>query len=185
MITIKSDQEKQLSFELEISGSANEPDVRLVMETRKGGLKLMFPAEMDHGTARVVIPELGPILEAFGERKVSLQLETILDGDHSVIWEDSNVEIEEPVKITTKKPVVENNTKTDTRKIIKVKGIDETEIKKDPEADDSKIKFDIDPDDETTGEAKNKKKTLTKEKSYDKKEKRGKVSMKELFIEEE
>ena len=89
MIKIKSDQEKQLSFDLEISGSANVPEVRLVMETdNENGMKLVFPAIVEHGTAKVVIPMLKPILEAFQGSNTALKLETILDGVHSVIWEE-------------------------------------------------------------------------------------------------
>lgn len=185
MITIKSDQEKQLSFDLEISGSSTEPDVRLIMETNSG-MDLMFKAEMSHGTAKVVIPELGPILEAFENRNVSLKLETIVDGNWSEIWEDLNVTIEEPVKVTTKKPLVEDTAKTETKKTIKVKSIKETEIKKDPE--DGEVEFDIDPDDESTDLAKDRKakketyKTSSKKK---KTEKHVKVSMKEMFMEED
>lgn len=130
MIKIKSDQEKELSFDLEIFGSANVPDVRLIMETSKSGIHLMFPATMEGATAKINIPKLNNILGLFEERVVGLKLETILDGNHSVIWEDNHVEIEVPVKVTAKAPEIQE--KKPEKKAIKVKMIGSHDIE-DPE----------------------------------------------------
>ena len=76
---------------------------------------------MNNGTASFTIPPLAPILEVLDSKNISIKLETILDNHHSIIWEDK-AEIEIPVSVTTKKPVIQDK---ETSKKIKVKKIKE------------------------------------------------------------
>jgi len=117
MITIKTDQEKKLYFDLEISGSANVPEVRLLLMS-EDLIGMVFKARLNHGTAKVVIPKLFPFLSALRGKALRLNLETILDGHHSSIWEERHVLIEEPVIITTSKPTEDmEETEIKVRKI--------------------------------------------------------------------
>ena len=158
MLKIKSDTEKHLSFDLEVSGSQNVPDVRLVMETKESDFQFLFPAKIENGVAKIVIPELNQFMEMLREKDVSVKLETILDGHYSVIWEDNSVLIEEPVKVTAKNPILKEKDTTD-KQTIKVKNVSEKDEKEDdnkvtkPSYDDDKDKeqeYDIDPSDQTT-----------------------------------
>ena len=158
MITLESNKQKNLSFDLEVSGSANLPEVRLVLMA-EGKNGLIFRGKMhESGAVKVSIPALDPVMGMLREKELTLKLETIVDNQWNEIWEDNNIRIKEPVSVKATSPVLEDK---DEEVGIKVNSVKDD----DAEPKSKKPKFDISPEDETTGEKNESAKSKTSLKS--------------------
>jgi len=128
MITLKTNQSKEMSFEIEVEGSSVQPEARLTLEQKD--LSLSFPCQIRQGMITTTIPQMSKLLKECDDGIFNLKLEIFLEDSVYSPWED-NIKIEKEVVVTTKAPVVtESVAPKTTIKVAKPTIIEKKEEKK-------------------------------------------------------
>ena len=97
MISVYTDKEVTLNFNIDIEGNKSLPESRLVLNL-DSGVSIGIKAKITEKTAKVTIPPLKHILKNTDTKVVSSFLEVIADGAYFTPWKDT-CELKESIQV--------------------------------------------------------------------------------------
>ena len=113
-IIIKPKENKMLKFEVDVSGSSETPEPRLIIPISEN-VSLMFEGKINKDEVSVDVSDL---LELTNSKEFKGKLEVVVEGEIFIPWEDSIV-IKESKQVKAKS--IKNNLKES--KQVKVKAV--------------------------------------------------------------
>lgn len=112
MIEIKSDEEKIISFDMQVEGTGELPKVRLIIEQVNQKFDISVPCTYEHGVVEVRIPKFDELMPDISETKrLRARVEAIVEDTIGVPWEDE-IHVEPTIKIKA----TQTNIRTESKK---------------------------------------------------------------------
>ena len=120
MITLKSDEEKLISFDMNIQNSSKLPSIRLVIENINSDFDITIPATFEQGIVEAKIPKMDGLINEFsGKKRLKARVEAIIEDTYFIPWE-SDIIVEPTVKVLAKqKEIKEADTKPKIKTVLK------------------------------------------------------------------